>query len=142
VTGDRYRFLAESANTGGRYALCHARAMPGVGPPPHRHSREEEAFFVLGGEITLQADGEQALGDPGAFGNLFRDTLHCFHNATQKEAPMLILLVAPAGLEAMFQHTGHVIDDAASPITPPGDEEKRRLVEIAPEYGIELHSPH
>jgi mannose-6-phosphate isomerase-like protein (cupin superfamily) len=44
VAGDRYRFLAETGDTGGAYSLFHATVGPGSGPPPHIHRREEEFF--------------------------------------------------------------------------------------------------
>ena len=54
VFGDVYRFLAMGDDTDGKYALWEAVVPPGGGPPPHVHSREEEGFYVLEGEITLQ----------------------------------------------------------------------------------------
>lgn len=60
VVGDVYRFLATSDDTHGTYSTWEAIVPPGGGPPPHVHSREEEGFYILEGEITLQA-GEQRL---------------------------------------------------------------------------------
>ena len=37
-----------------------AQVPPGGGPPPHIHHREEEQFYILQGEITLQA-GDQTI---------------------------------------------------------------------------------
>ena len=54
VVGDVYRFLATGEDTNGKYALWEAIVPPGGGPPPHVHSREEEGFYVLEGEITVQ----------------------------------------------------------------------------------------
>src|SRR5262249_32876090 len=53
VVGDVYRFLATGEDTDGKYALWEAFVPPGGGPPPHVHSREEEGFYVLEGEITF-----------------------------------------------------------------------------------------
>lgn len=47
VVGDIYRFLVTGAETDGRYALWEAIVPPGGGPPPHTHSREQEAFTSL-----------------------------------------------------------------------------------------------
>jgi len=54
VVGDVYRFLATTADTDGKYAMWEAFVPPGSGPPPHVHSREEESFFILEGEITVR----------------------------------------------------------------------------------------
>jgi hypothetical protein len=42
--GDVYRFLVTGAETGGAYFAMEAFVAPGGGPPPHRHSREDETF--------------------------------------------------------------------------------------------------
>ena len=57
VVGDVYRFLATSEETNGKYTLWEAIVPPGGGPPPHVHSREEEGFYVLEGEITFTQGG-------------------------------------------------------------------------------------
>ena len=53
VVGDVYRFLVTGDETNGKYALWEAIVPPGGGPPPHVHSREEEGFYILAGEITF-----------------------------------------------------------------------------------------
>ena len=65
VVGDVYRFLATGDDTGGRYALWEAVVPPGGGPPPHVHSREEEGFYILEGEITFTVGGRAAV-EPGS----------------------------------------------------------------------------
>ena len=65
--GDHYRFLAVAGQTEGRYAIWHAVVHPGGGPPPHVHSREEEGFYVLSGEVAFYADGNKVVGTPGTF---------------------------------------------------------------------------
>lgn len=136
AVGDRYRFLVESAQTGGRYALWHATVGPGGGPPLHRHSKEEEAFFILKGEVCFESDGEESTLGAGGFVNLPRGTSHRFQNRGDEPAEMLIL-VAPAGLETMFRKTGQVVE-ADAPIAPPSEEEIAKLKSIAPDYGIEI----
>ena len=60
IVGDVYRFLVTGDDTNGKYAIWEAIVPPGGGPPPHVHSREEEGFYILEGEITLQV-GEERL---------------------------------------------------------------------------------
>ena len=43
IVGDIYRFLATSEETGGRYSMFEATVLPGGGPPPHVHRREDAA---------------------------------------------------------------------------------------------------
>src|SRR5689334_7216669 len=95
VVGDVYRFLATGAETDGRYATFEAVVPPGGGPPPHTHSREEESFYVLDGEITFTVDGGRIVAGPGTFANMPVGSLHAFKNESSRTARMLIS-VAPA----------------------------------------------
>ena len=67
AVGDVYRFLATGEQTGGAYVLSEARVLPGGGPPPHVHRREDEAFFVLEGEITFTLGNRKVVAQPGSF---------------------------------------------------------------------------
>src|SRR5260221_5871929 len=78
VVGDVYRFLVTGEETNGKYALLEAVVAPGGGPPPHVHSREEEGFNVLEGEITFQIGGERLVAGAGAFA----------HNAARGAHPL------------------------------------------------------
>lgn len=140
VVGDRYRYLATREVTAGRYGIWEATVPPGGGPPPHVHSREEEGFYVIEGEVMIHVDGQQVVAGPGSFVNMPVGSTHWFRNETERPAKMLIL-VAPGGMEALFRKTGTPVDDHARPITPVDDEEKRRLVAFAPEFGIEILRP-
>src|SRR5213079_1739227 len=105
VVGDVYRFLATGAETNGKYALWEAIVPPGGGPPPHVHSREEEGFYILEGEITFLVGDKHLVAKAGTFANMPVGTLHAFKNESDRPARMLIS-VAPAGLERMFFEFG------------------------------------
>src|ERR1019366_731737 len=100
VVGDVYRFLATGEDTNGKYAMWEAIVPPGGGPPPHVHSREEEGFYILEGEITVHVGDERIVATAGMFANMPVGTPHSFKNESDKPARMLIS-VAPAGLEKM-----------------------------------------
>ena len=51
VVGDRYTIKASGKGTGGAFAIMEAIVPSGNGPPHHIHSREDEAFYVLEGEL-------------------------------------------------------------------------------------------
>ncbi len=70
VVGDVCRFLATGDETDGRYGMFEAIVSPGGGPPPHIHSREEELFYILEGEITFQVADEQIVAQVGTFAKL------------------------------------------------------------------------
>jgi mannose-6-phosphate isomerase-like protein (cupin superfamily) len=141
VVGDVYRFLVTGEDTNGKYALWEAIVLPGGGPPPHVHSREEEGFYILEGEITFTVGGERIVATTGMFANMAVGTSHSFKNERGIPARMLIL-VAPAGLEQMFFEVGVPLAEGATTALPPTKEEIEKLLAIAPQYGIEIKLPH
>ncbi|OWK43763.1 cupin domain-containing protein [Fimbriiglobus ruber] len=140
VVGDVYRFLATGEDTNGTYAIWEALVPPGGGPPPHVHSREEEGFYILEGEITVRVGGETIVATAGAFVNLPVGSLHSFKNESSQSAKMLIS-VAPAGLERMFFEVGVPLDDGSTTALPPTKAEIDKMMEAAPRYGVEIHLP-
>jgi quercetin dioxygenase-like cupin family protein len=140
VVGDVYRFLATGEDTNGKYALWEALVPPGGGPPPHVHSREEECFYVLEGEITLLIGDERLVAHAGMFANMPVGTPHSFKNETDRPARMLIS-VAPAGLEQMFFEVGVPVAQGATTAAPPTKEEIEKMLAVAPRYGIEIKLP-
>ena len=137
VLGDVYHFLSTGEDTNGKYALWEAIVPPGGGPPPHVHSREEEGFYILEGEITFQVGDERILAKAGTFANMPVGTPHSFKNESSHPAKMLIW-VAPAGLEKMFFESGVSLHPGATSASPPTKAEIDKLLEIAPRYGIEI----
>jgi len=141
LVGDVYRFLATGEDTNGKYALIQALVSPGGGPPPHVHSREDEGFYVLEGEITFTIDGERVVATAGMFANMQVGTPHSFKNESNKPAKMLVS-VAPAGLEKMFIEIGVPLAEGATTALPPTREDVEKLLAVSPKYGIEIRLPH
>lgn len=140
VVGDVYRFLATGAETNGRYAQWEAIVPPGGGPPPHLHRREEEGFYVIEGEITFRIGSERIVATAGMFANMPVGTPHSFKNESQHPARMIIT-IAPAGLESMFFELGVAVPTGATTAPPPTHAEIEKLLELAPQYGIEVLLP-
>src|SRR5262249_16974485 len=118
VVGDVYRFLATGEDTNGKYAVWEALVPPGGGPPPHVHSREEEGFYVLEGEITFTMGDQRLVASSGMFANMPVETPHSFKNESSRPAKMLIS-VAPAGLEKMFFEFGVPLAEGSTTALPP-----------------------
>ena len=137
VAGDLYTFLAEGEDTSKSYALWEAVVPPGGGPPPHIQSREDEGFYVLEGEISFVADGQKVVARKGTFLNVPRGVLHTFKNEGDSDARMLIL-VAPAGMEKMFEEAGTAVTDPSAKPSPPTPQELEKMASVAPKYGIEI----
>jgi quercetin dioxygenase-like cupin family protein len=140
VVDDIYRFLATGDDTGGKYALWEAIVRPGGGPPLHVHSREEEGFYVLEGELTFLIGDQRLIANAGMSANMPVGTLHAFKNETDRPAKMLIL-VAPAGLEKMFFEVGQPVGQGNINAPPPAREEIEMLLAVAARYGIDIKLP-
>jgi quercetin dioxygenase-like cupin family protein len=48
-----------NADSDGAVAVFEHAVAPKFGPPLHRHSREDEWFYVLDGKITAEIDGQR-----------------------------------------------------------------------------------
>lgn len=140
AVGDVYRILATGAQTGGAYALTEARVLPGGGPPPHIHQREDEAFFVLEGEITFRLGEQCVVARAGSFIQGPRGVPHSFKNETSFPARMLIQ-VTPPGFEQFLAEFATPVTSFDSPPVAVTPQAIQKLLEVAPKYGIEILPP-
>lgn len=140
IAGDVYQIKLTGADTGGRFAMFEFFVPPGGGPPPHTHTREEEAFYVLEGELTFTVAGEQFAVPAGGFVLAPRGVPHRFTNAGDRPA-RAIVIATPAGLEDFFAEIGRPWEDAYRAPGPPTDDEIAKLLAAAPKYGIEILPP-
>jgi mannose-6-phosphate isomerase-like protein (cupin superfamily) len=141
LVGDVYRLLATGEDTNGKYALIEALVSPGGGPPTHVHSREDEGFYILEGEIAFMIDSKRFVATAGMFANLPIGTPHSFKNESNKPVKMLAT-IAPAGLEKMFMEIGVPLAEGATTALPPTREDIDKLLAVATKYGIEFRLPH
>jgi quercetin dioxygenase-like cupin family protein len=135
--GDHYTFLVTGEESGGAYFAMEALVPPGGGPPPHVHSREDETFYLLEGEIEFRLGEDVVTAGPGDFVNVPKGTVHCFHNAGTATARM-ILTFTPAGMERFFEETLEPAPAGATDAPDNVDEVAARYVEAAPRHGLEF----
>lgn len=140
VLGDRYTLLLSAEETGGAYSLFVFEVPTGRGPPPHIHSREDESFYVMSGEVDFTINGKKTRARAGdvIFGP--RDIPHSFTGASEVPARM-ICLASPGGFEKFFGAAGAIVTDKSSPPAPPTDDAVRRLLDVAPLYGLTMLPP-
>ena len=89
--GAIYKVLATPARTGNLHFAFEATEPPGGGPPLHIHTRHEEFFFVLEGEISFWLDGQVITRSAGGTAFVPRGVPHCFKNCSDKTARVLVL---------------------------------------------------
>jgi quercetin dioxygenase-like cupin family protein len=58
---------ATGKETGGRYTLVEVLEPDGAEAPLHVHHREDEAFWILEGELTFQIGEETIKASPGSY---------------------------------------------------------------------------
>src|SRR5215471_11329116 len=141
AVGDGYRVLASGAQTGDVYALSEIRVSPKNGPPPHIHSREDESFFVLEGEIEFQVGDEKITARGGTFIQGPRGIAHSLKNNTQLPARILGF-VTPAGFENFFNEFARRVASFDSGAIPPSKDEVDKLLAAAPKYGLQILPPN
>jgi len=93
-------FLIDSAGTGGAYSLMEAVLRPGDEPPPHVHTAEDEAYYILDGSWTFRCGETTTEARPGSMVFLPRRLGHAF--TLQSEAARALVLISPGGLDAAF----------------------------------------
>jgi quercetin dioxygenase-like cupin family protein len=135
--GDHYRFLVTGEESGGAYFSMEALVPPGGGPPPHVHTREDETFYVLEGELEFLLGEELVVAGPGDFVNVPRGTVHRFRNVGT-ETSRMVLTFTPAGIDRWFAETLERApsDAAAEDVPDNADEVAARYAAEAPRYGI------
>ncbi len=101
ILGDRVRCLLGGEQTGGAFALFHLTTPPGLGPPMHLHTREDETFHILEGEYEFVIEGRPITARPGDTLIAPRHTPHRFTNSSRHDSRMLVQ-VTPAGFEHFF----------------------------------------
>jgi quercetin dioxygenase-like cupin family protein len=102
---DRITFQATSEDTGGAYAFWIDEPPGHVGPPKHVHSREEEGFYVIEGEVKFWAGDVEAVLTKGDFIALPKGIPHSWVNTSVGDAK-LITFTAPGGNEGFFLTLG------------------------------------
>lgn len=138
--GSLMTFIATGKETGGAFFLSEISVPPGGGPPPHIHHREDEAFFVLHGTLTIHVGGNTITAVPGDFAFLPRGIVHSFKN-TGHTAVRALTWITPAGLENYFAEVFDPAADRAAVPPAPGKELIARALAASPKYGLELLPP-
>ena len=94
--------LAEGRETAGQLSAVDAVIRKGMEPPPHTHTREDEAFFIVTGRWTFHIGDETFDAAPGAFVWAPRGVPHSW--TVDADGARALMLTTPGGhLEGMFR---------------------------------------
>ncbi len=100
VPGHKVTHKVVGADTDGAYSLLEVELV-GDGPPRHIHKTEDEAFYVLEGEINVLLGERTIRATAGSFVLIPRGTVHTFSRIGQEPAKLLAMF-SPPGFEQFF----------------------------------------
>jgi quercetin dioxygenase-like cupin family protein len=137
VVSTTHVYKAMASDTGQQFSVWESIVPPGAGVPAHTHTREDEAFYVLSGEVLVEVEGaaDPLHLHPGGFLFAPRNRRHAFRNIGTVAARLLVFAIPGTGLDRMFADF-----DAASKRTahrPSIDT----ITAIAAQYGVVIHPP-
>lgn len=129
---------ATAKQTGNAFGLVELIAPVGPASPYHVHRAEDEAFYVLEGELEFISGERRMTGGPGTYMFLPRDIPHGFRVVGQSPARCLIL-VTPGGFEGFVVEMGQPASTLTLPA--PSAPDMDRLIKVAAKYRIEILGP-
>jgi quercetin dioxygenase-like cupin family protein len=126
---NRITITASSETTGGAYGLTESLIAPGFSPPLHIHHGEDEAFYVLEGDLTFRCGDETFAAGQGSYVFLPRGVPHTWVVEGDRPARMLGL-ISPGGGERFFADGGRPAKgEGLPPVAPPDLEALNRAAE-------------
>lgn len=128
---------AGSEQTGGRFACLDQKVGPGYAVPLHVHRDEDEAWFVLAGELTFHCGAQTFAASPGAWLFLPRALPHSFKAGPS--GARLLTLTIPSSFADFVQAAGEAAP--ALELPPEGPMDVAQLSTVASWYGIEILGP-
>lgn len=126
-----------SKATAGAFSLAEQLLPKGSAPPVHRHSREDEAWIVLDGEVTFFLADEAKEAGPGTYVYGPRHVPHTFR--VESSTARLATLLSPGAAENFFHATGRPATSLTLP--PPQAPDLDELLAGMAAAGIEFLAP-
>jgi quercetin dioxygenase-like cupin family protein len=107
---------ATGNETAGTFFLSESTIAPGFpGPPPHRHERLVDMFYVLEGVLTVRLGEQTHQLEPGSFVCVPAGVVHTFSNPSDRPVRFLNFNT-PAGWENYMRDLAEAAK--AGPVTP------------------------
>jgi quercetin dioxygenase-like cupin family protein len=134
----RITVKAAGAETGNAFSQVVSDDPRGSGPPLHLHHNEDETFYVLEGEVTVQVGDERIDLVAGDYLFAPREVAHAY--VVRSERARMLGTLCPAGLEQLIVSLGVPVTGAEPPtdaVMPPMDE----MVRLFASYGCEILGP-
>jgi quercetin dioxygenase-like cupin family protein len=139
ILGDIYTSKINSDETHGIYSVWEIEVPPNNGPPLHKHSLEDEAFYVLEGMFSFPYGNKEAkVSEKGQLIYASRGEFHTYKNIGSSFGKLL-LIINPPYFEKFFEEIGIPIEDKSSfqppQVTPSMIE---NVEKTSTRYGVEI----
>jgi len=134
--GHLMSILISAGDTGGSFSLIHGFEIKGLEPPPHIHTREDESFYLLDGEIDYTVDKKVFSAGKGDWVFLPRNIQHSFRVKTDQAE--VIIHLSPGGFEDYFREMSEPARELVIPLRPQGPPDVKRIVATASKYGVKF----
>ena len=138
-SGGLLTYKTTGDQTSGNLAVAEVHAPRGSGSPSHRHHHEDEAWYILDGELSFWLGSEQRNVSAGAFVFGPRMVEHRFR--VDSADARFLLLLTPAGFEDFTRTCG---SPATALTLPPHDLPPRDallLAATATAHGLDILEP-
>lgn len=130
---------ATAGDTAGQLTVVEVTESPGAEAPLHVHHRDDEAFWILEGDVIFEVGDLTIEAHTGDFVLAPRDIPHRFTVGTT--GCRMLFIMVPGGLEEVLRATS---EPAPKQTLPPVSEEEpdpaemERIKAIVAEHGYEL----
>lgn len=114
--GGTFTWKATAEETGGAFLLIEDRMERGKVTPFHLHPNEDEAIYVLEGELLVDVEGEQHRVGQGGFFCAPRGVAHAF--MVTSESAHVLALQTPGTGESFYREAGETVSSAAEGAKP------------------------
>jgi len=128
--------LVRSADTHGLFSLLEMTEVKGLEPPPHTHTREDETFMLLNGEIEFSVQNEKYHAIAGDTMFLPRNVQHSFKVLTERSE--VLILLTPGGFEQFFIEMSEPAPELKQAPMPSGPPDIAKLITVSAKYGIKF----
>jgi quercetin dioxygenase-like cupin family protein len=136
--GSVMEIKARAEGTGGALSVLEGRFFEkGYGPPLHVHSREDEAMYVLEGQIRFRVGDDEFVAGPGTWVWQTRGVPHTFK--VESDGARALVIFTPGGLERMFEEGGVPAAESSEP--PQQEYDVEAAAALAKRYGFEVVGP-
>lgn len=136
--GGTITYLARGAETNGAFGLMELTVPPATDPDrpqmgarAHRHAGEDEAWYILEGELLFTIGGRTVHASAGTYLFVPRGVLHATVNPGTRPARYLAWFTPP-GMEGYFAERAALLEEAG------GEADAAALSGLATKYGMEL----